>query len=140
VNENGKVSRQIEYFVPISDQPEEIPDGIYTIIETDMYGNPSTYTVYRDKSAPEIMIGGASGGRENIVQNGRYSFSEGFVIRSLTDRFDAYAVLKITHPSGTATYYYEEEYAGILFCEKGEYIVEAYDRNHNHITAVITVR
>ena len=140
VNENGKVYRQIEYFVPIRDQAESIPDGKYTIIEADMYGNESTYTVYRDKSAPEITLCGASGVKANIAQNGSYSFIDGFLIQSFTDRFDAYAVLKITHPSGSVTYYYEEEYAGILFHEKGEYLVEAYDRNRNQITAVITVR
>jgi hypothetical protein len=132
--------RQIEYFVPIGNQTEQIPSGKYTIMEADMYGNQSTYTAYRDKSAPEIKLNGANGVEESVIPNGRYSFSGGFAVQDFTDCLDAYAVLKITHPSGTVTYYYEEEYVGILFQEKGDYIIEAYDRNRNQINAVITVR
>ncbi len=140
-DEGGRTYDEIEYFVAISEQKEQLPHGKYTITETDMYGNVTTYSVYRDKMAPEITIDVASGGSSVNVANGqRYTSTGAFTIKKFYDNFDEYAVLKITKPDKTVSYFYQDEYAGIVFGEKGEYTLTAYDRNNNMISAVVSIK
>ena len=61
------------------------------------------------------------------------------MISGFYDDFDAYAVLKIVKPDGAVSYFYQDEYVGIVFGERGEYTVTAYDRNNNTVTAAVTV-
>lgn len=139
-DEYGRVYNRIEYFVPIGDQTRQIPHGKYTVSETDMYGNETTYSVYRDKRAPDLVLI-TDGGETIIPENGKPCVANGyFKIGLFYDTLDDYAVLKITKPDAGTVYFYREEYLGIVFDRKGVYTVCAYDRNHNMLTFDITVR
>ncbi len=126
----------LRFFEPISKQ--NLVDGEYVITETDFYGNSVSYSAFRDKSAPTVMI--SLGGSTKIANNGgKYSSIESFSISEFKDVFDDFAVLKITKPDSTLTYYYQSEYAGIVFEQKGEYSISAYDRNGNVISFTVEV-
>lgn len=134
-SEDGK-EYQIKFFIPLSEQ--NIPHGKYTITETDKYGNKTSYTVYRDKTAPVVManINGkaiTALEKQSLTANGSFSFL------NLYDEYDAFAVLKIISPRGNIQYYYQDEYKGITFVEKGKYNIIAYDRNNNIIDFSVTV-
>lgn len=127
----------IRFFTPISEQ--NIPHGKYTINETDKYGNQTSYVVYRDKRAPTVTVN--IGGMPIIAENKQELTSNGsFVILNFEDDFDAFSVLKIVSPSGNLSYYYQDEYKGIAFVEKGKYHVTAYDRNSNVADFSVTVK
>lgn len=140
-DENGRIYDNFEFFVAISEQNNQLPHGKYTITETDMYGNTTTYSVYRDKKAPEITIVAVNGeSTVNVVNGQKYNFTGAFVIKDFVDDFDNYAILKITKPDKTISYFYQDEYTGIVFEDKGEYIITAYDRNNNMISVTVTIK
>lgn len=135
-DENGK-QYSLQFFVPIAEQ--DLPDGKYTIDETDAYGNKTTYRVFRDKSAPSVKLRDAEAAVISVEKNGSYQVDEAFSVESFLDAFDEYAVLKIVKPSGEICYYYKEEYEGIVFQQKGAYAIKAYDRNQNTVSFVVNV-
>ena len=126
----------IKFFTPISEQ--NIPHGRYRITETDKYGNQTSYLAYRDKKFPTVTV--SISGETVAATVGQDISSKGsFAIVDLADDFDSFAVLKIVSPQGNTNYYYQSEYKGIAFVEKGKYMVSAYDRNYNAINFSITV-
>lgn len=135
-DKNG-VEYTIEFSKPISEQTTPLGDGEYTITETDKYGNKNTYTVYRDKTAPVVTLNAASGDFE-AADGGEYEVSY-FSVASFVDTYDSYSVLKVVSPTGTS-YYYKDEYRGLVFSGIGEYLVSAYDRNGNTVEFKITVK
>ncbi len=126
----------IKFFIPISKQA--IPHGEYTIVETDRYGNETRYTVYRDKKAPTVTVN-ING--EPVIANGgqKLSADKMFAFVNLEDDYDEYAVLKVVMPNSETRYYYQSEYKGVSFVEKGEYKVSAYDRNNNTVEFTVVV-
>lgn len=135
INSDGR-KFPIKFFTPISKQ--SIPHGQYTIVETDRYGHETRYTVYRDKKAPMVTVN--ANGEPVLANNGqKLSVNGMFAFVNLEDDFDEYAVLKVVTPSGEAKYYYQSEYKGISFGDKGEYAVSAYDRNNNLVEFTIVV-
>ena len=126
----------IKFFIPISEQ--NIPNGKYTIVEKDKYGHETRYPVYRDKKAPTVTIN--VDGNSIIANDAQKLSAESmFSFENFEDEYDEYAVLKIILPSGETKYFYQSEYKGISFVEKGEYAVSAYDRNNNFIKFTIIV-
>lgn len=133
IDENGK-SYDLEFFVPISKQ--NLPNGVYTIVETDFYGNSTSYLAYRDKSAPNVTL--TLNGYQVVANDGYvYSTEGGFSISEFDDEFDDFAVIKITKPDTTIIYYYQSEYLGIVFEQIGSYTISAYDRNGNAIEFIV---
>lgn len=127
----------IKFFIPISEQ--NIPHGQYVITETDKYGNKTSYTVYRDKNAPEVTVNADD--EQVIAYNGQEIIAEdSFVISNLSDDFDDFAILKVIAPNGETQYFYQDEYRGIAFVQNGKYSIFAYDRNNNSIEFCVTVR
>lgn len=134
-DQNGK-EYPIKFFTPISDQG--IPHGEYTITETDRYGNTTTYTVYRDKNAPEVILN-LNGASQRTRPDGAYTVEDAFSFVDFYDDFDSFAVLRVIMPNGEVRYFYQEEYRGVSFVSKGEYDIAAYDRNNNMIEFSVTV-
>ena len=134
-DKSGK-SFNLAFFKPISEQ--NLGDGEYVITETDMYGNSVSYSVYRDKTAPEVEIKIGSSAI-NAVNGKTYNSYGGFSISKLLDKYDDYAVIKIKKPDSSTVYYYLDEYLGIVFEQEGEYGVSAYDRNGNVIDFYVKV-
>lgn len=135
--ENGQ-AHSLKFFVPIAEQ--NLPDGKYTIEETDVYGNKTTYTVLRDKSAPSVTLRRTDATVISLQNLETYQVDGSFSVESFTDTFDAYAVLKIVKPDGYVCYYYQEEYKGIVYQQKGTYTIQAYDRNQNIVSYFVNVR
>ena len=134
-DEDGKPV-SIKFFEPISKQ--NVPDGVYNITETDKYGHTTSYSVYRDKSAPSVMLS-LGGSIKTTCNEGTYSANNSFSISEFKDTFDNFAVLKMTKPDSTIAYYYQSEYVGIVFEQKGNYTISAYDRNSNAINFTVEV-
>lgn len=132
---NGK-ENAIDFSVPISEQENALADGEYIVKESDKYGNEITYTAYRDKSAPEVILSSNKG--DIMASNGDNYTVSYFSISSLFDKYDEYAVLKIVSTAGVQ-YYYKSEYKGVVFDNSGEYHISAYDRNGNVIEFTIAI-
>ena len=131
------VEYAIEFAVPLASQTNPLPDGKYTVTETDKYGNQTVYVAYRDKSAPVVTVSSSVG---DIVANGGETYAlDYFSIASMLDAYDEYAVLKIV-ANGEILYFYRDEYRGMVFENAGEYLVSAYDRNGNAVEFTITVK
>ncbi|MBR3639940.1 MAG: hypothetical protein IKN50_04975, partial [Clostridia bacterium] len=132
----------LQFSVPMNEQAFSdygtigLPDGEYQIMETDKYGNRTAYTAYRDKSAPEVRIRTEQG--QVLLENGGRYEADTFSVDSVADLFDGYAVLKLESVAGT-TYFYREEYKGITYHSSGEYVLTAYDRNGNSISASVVI-
>ena len=132
---NGK-EYKIEFSTPISEQTNALNDGVYTVKETDKYGNETTYTAYRDKSAPEVVFYTDAG--EITAQNKENYTANYFSISSLFDKYDEYAVIKIAS-SDDVQYFYKTEYSGVVFDTEDQYHISAYDRNGNIMEFTITI-
>ena len=127
---------EMAFSTPISQQQYVLSDGVYLVKETDKYGNETTYTAYRDKSAPEISFS-SNNGDITATNAGKYTVNY-FSISSLFDKYDEYAIIKI-ESSDDVQYFYKTEYTGVVFDTKGEYKISSYDRNGNMISFTITV-
>lgn len=127
---------ELEYFKPIAEQ--NLPQGEYLITETDLYGNSVNYSAIRDKSAPSVILSAA--GETYVAENGeQYSLNGAFTVSEFKDVFDDFAVLKIVKPDAEIVYYYQNEYAGIMFQQKGVYTIYAYDRNGNILSFAVEI-
>ena len=134
-DQNGK-TYDLEFFKPISEQ--NLPNGKYMITETDKYGNSTSYFVYRDKTAPSVTI--KFGDSLKSVNNGdKYFVFDPFSVEDFRDAFDNFAVLRIIKPNQSVSYYYQNEYVGIVFNQKGNYVISAYDRNGNTVEFSVSV-
>ena len=135
IDEYG-VEHTIEFFTPISQQPE-LSDGQYLIKEFDKYGNETSYTAVRDKSAPELLMSFSNELCE--AEDGMHYITSEFSVVTLFDKYDEYSVLKVSF-EGENYYYYKSEYQNASFEKIGEYSVSAYDRNGNIIQFTVTVQ
>ena len=135
-SKDGRV-KNLEYFKPISEQ--NLAEGEYVIVENDVYGNSVEYTVIRDKSAPTVELSlGTS--KQKASQGTKYTANNSFSFADFKDKFDSFAVLKITKPDSSITYFYQQEYVGVVFNQKGEHNISAYDRNGNMISFKVEVK
>ena len=137
IDKNGE-RYDIQFFVPIAKQEKAIPHGEYTIIETDKYGNETRYTVYRDKEAPRVTLN-LNGSKTSIEPGQPLNAKGSFAVFDIYDEFDPFSVLRVVLPNGAVKYYYQDEYKGIAFVEKGQYSIMSYDRNNNIINFSVTV-
>ncbi len=120
----------LPYGVPISQTG--LPDGKYEIIETDRYGNQTEYTVYRDLSAPVVMIAQNGG---SVCQAIEKSYSvDYFSVASFADEYDPWAVLKIN-----SDYYVGNEIPEVFY-ESGNYEISCYDRNKNVTSFSVNIK
>ena len=133
-DENGKVY-PLTFGVPIAEQ--NLPDGAYTIVEIDKYGNSTTYTAYRDRSVPVVRI--SSSTKSAVLADGEVYVMDEFRIEEMKDAFDPWSVLKIVRDDDQVAYYIKDEYCGIVFQDNGTYTVSAYDRNGNRLECTIIV-
>ena len=125
------VTLNIPFNKPIGEL--NIPDGEYRVREIDCYGNESTYTVFRDLSAPIVEIS-LNGQDKMVAVAGTEYTGNYFSIASMTDAYDEYCVIRVNDE-----YFYEEEFRDINFGEPGVYNIAAYDRNDNSISFSIRI-
>lgn len=102
----------------------QVPDGEYTVVERDLFGNETAYPAIVDLTAPEVLLETESG--ELTPKEGRTYHCNYFSIRSFLDAHDEYAVLKVNDD-----YYIQEEWTKALYFAEGIYYVKAYDRCGN---------
>lgn len=121
----------VEFDTPISKQ--DIPNGKYTVIESDKYHNVTEYTAFRDKSAPVVDLELGDGTSVQVASNLTYTTTS-FSIGLFTDALDDYAVLKINDQ-----YFIRDEYIGIVYTQVGRYNIEAYDRNGNTVSCIVVI-
>ncbi len=129
VRPNGE-SGTIPYGVPVGQIG--LPDGRYDITESDIYGNSTRYTVYRDISAPVVGIRLNDSRRIDATQT-EY-ITDYFEISDHRDEYDPWAVLKVN-----GQYYLHGDYIP-TFYDSGVYNIECYDRNKNKTNFAVVVR
>lgn len=136
----GNVYEGLEFFVPVQDQQTRLPHGALEVRETDCYGNETVYRVLHDLLPPAYTLCTADGTYLAGADGATYEAAGSFRVASFSDDLDAYAVLRVTRPDGTRGYYYQQEYLGIVFAEKGTYTLCGYDRNGNAAEISVTVK
>ena len=125
----------LSYGIPLGDQL--IESGLYTITETDLAGNSSSYPVYIDHEAPKlkatVSVMGEEKEREITIDEGSLDgiksyFYKSFKIEEILDG-DDWALISVD--DGKKTSYYSKEDALPILSEGGKYVVSAYDRLGN---------
>jgi hypothetical protein len=122
----------IPYYTSIKNL--NLPDGVYTITEKDIYNQTTVFTAYRDKTAPSVKIG-ANGATAETAGNGQTYTSDYWTIAEFADNYDDWAVIKINDK-----YYVHQDWLSATYYKSGTYAVSAYDRNGNILTFTLIVK
>lgn len=111
----------------------KLPNGVYTVVETDKYGNTNEYSVVVDKAAPELYL--TLEDQLVLAQDGAVYNASRFSISELVDALDQYALVCINNVDFSLS----NELNNNFYGESGNYFIKAYDRNGNVIRCMVTI-
>lgn len=126
---------KIAYDIPVEDQLKaaEAKSGIYTIVETSIFGIEARYSgVYIDESeSNSIVVNLLLGSKEEkvtAIQNGAsYRCKGGFTLVSAADMFDTHGLICVSH-NRSETPIDIASLSNISFDQTGTYVVKVEDR------------
>ena len=137
----GKVP--VEFDVPLKEQFSVT--GLYEVTEIDEAGNTSTYFIFLDFSAPNLVVNAEVFGdgevKEMIITSESVStistyYYKSFAVADIVDN-DSWATIAITN-KGKTTYYSKGDELPVL-TEGGKYNLVVYDRLNNSYEFVVYI-